>query len=811
MLIVWPFAEVTTPMNSSRWFFAFVSIVIAFRAQAPARGQDDEKDKQAILTKKKTIELLDKANEEYRVFFKRPEKTIEYWSAIKFEMELGKFDLAALHLKRMLGNDPAIKTDAADEIDKDLVKFEQAEGMSAFLRLRLVKPIDWSDHPPFRTEALANVEGLIDRVTKAVEKHLSDPDRIKKYIARLDAPTPEERGYAYVQIARSRERAVPYLIEELRKSFGKPLHGRVRETLLRMGPETVSVYLEVFKAVNEKDYRDIELRLTLLEIFRQRDDKRVIPYLWHMSAAKQYPAGVRDRAKEVLASLLRLPIDELPPSKETLTYEAERYYQHNVKFKEDKDVLVWEWNGEALALAPTGLSPSRAEEFFGMRYAREALDLDPAYQPAQVVFLSLMLDRHYRPKVDQILTEAISPRMHQLLTSLDADLALRVLERGMEDRQLPVILPLIMALGERAEFRAARLNPSGQPRGIVKALYYPDRRVQFAAMKAMLRMPPTTRPAVEAERIVELSRRFLASEATSKSLVVHAPLGDEQAIRKTVGALGFEPVLASKVQEAVKKGTASADFDLIILHKGMANADFPHVYGQLRQHFDLGGLPMIVVVDKAREKVVKQMIASNPNAIVITEDKFKADDEFKSLAATHVKNVQLAKLTPDERMLFAKTALDTFWSISQGDLQGYDIAPAFDVILEQLKSNEKNATTAIKILGRLPGSSRLSVNTIQNKLAGIAGDPARDIKLREPALQELNRHMQKNGVTVGKKLQDDLRQAHQIAAPGQPFHNQLVIAIGMFSRTTAAKTGADLIKFRPDDPPAPKEKEKKVD
>src|SRR5205823_1240572 len=143
--------------------------------------------------------------------------------------------------------------------DVDLVKLEEAEGMSAFLRLRSVR--QWSEHPPFHKEAVENVEVLIDRVTKAVETHLSDPVRIKKYINQLDARTPEERGYAYVQLARSRERAVPYLIEALRVNFGKSVFPRVRETLLRMGSETVPVYLEVFRAANDKDFGDLELRL----------------------------------------------------------------------------------------------------------------------------------------------------------------------------------------------------------------------------------------------------------------------------------------------------------------------------------------------------------------------------------------------------------------------------------------------------------------------------------------------------------------------------------------------------------------------
>ena len=233
--------------------------IVFFLSIGAARAQGDKVDPE-VIARKKTQDLLDKATEEYRVFFQRPENTIEFWSAIKFEMDLGKFDLAALHMKLLLAKEPP------EDVDKELVKIEAADGMSKFLRLRLVR--HWSDYAPFQKEAVENVEKLIDRVTNAVEKHLSDPTRIKKYIAQLDASTAEERAYAFVQIARSRERAVPYLVEALRVNFGKPIFSRLRETLLRVGPETVPVYLEVFKAANDKDYRDHELRLTLLDVVR---------------------------------------------------------------------------------------------------------------------------------------------------------------------------------------------------------------------------------------------------------------------------------------------------------------------------------------------------------------------------------------------------------------------------------------------------------------------------------------------------------------------------------------------------------------
>jgi CheY-like chemotaxis protein len=674
-------------------------------------------------------------------------------------------------------------------VDKDLVKLEEAEGLSAFLRLQRVKK--WSDHPPFHDEAVKNVDILIERVTKAVETHLGDPKYIKHWIDRLSAPTPEERGFAFVKLQRSGYRAVPYLVEALQVNYGKPLFPKVRETLSRnIGPEAMPVYLEMFKAGSDKDYNDVELRLTMLDLVYQRDDNRVMPYLWHLSASKKYPEAVRKKAKEVLGSMLKVHVNDLPPAREKLTEMAEQYYRHKAPLKEKEAAKLWKWDGKALSTTPKTYNREEAEEFYGLRYASEALDLDPGYQPAQVVYLSIMLDRAVRPGLDTFLTEAqpLPPKLHQLLTTLDFDLAMRVMERGMEDREPSVILPLVVALGERGDYRAARSTP-GDPRGLVRGLYYPDRRVQFASMQAMLKMPPSTTPAPAADRMVELARRFVAADLKSKALVAYAPMAQEAEARKLVTDLGYEAVLARKTGEALTKAKETADFDLIVLIHGMPDSEFPFVYGQLRREFDLAGLPMIVVVSKDREKAVKKFVAKDRGVVVITTDQFKADDELKGLIEGEVRKMQLVKLTADERARFADVSMDTLKKMALGQYKGYDVTPALEAIKSQVRS-PKHGLAAIEILGRMPGKA------IQLQLAGLVNDATLDEKkVRMPALLELNRHMRKNGVQLDPRQLANLRATARETSPDSVLAQQFNVTLSLFAKTTAANTGKDLLKF----------------
>src|SRR4051794_35859089 len=75
-------------------------------------------------------------SDDYRQFFKKPVTVAEYWNALKFEMEVGRYDLAAGHLRGLLLKKPT---------PEDLVALEKAEGMVTFLRLRLVPR--WIDIP----------------------------------------------------------------------------------------------------------------------------------------------------------------------------------------------------------------------------------------------------------------------------------------------------------------------------------------------------------------------------------------------------------------------------------------------------------------------------------------------------------------------------------------------------------------------------------------------------------------------------------------------------------------------------------------
>src|SRR5262245_36359018 len=119
-----------------------------------------------------------------------PRTAAEFWRAVTYELNTGKFETAAYYLKGMLAINPQ---------DQDLVELEQKDGLASFLRLRNVRT--WSADAKLNDEAKKNAEDLIGKVNAAVEKLLGNQQRINNLIKAMQG-TPEERAYAIRELQR---------------------------------------------------------------------------------------------------------------------------------------------------------------------------------------------------------------------------------------------------------------------------------------------------------------------------------------------------------------------------------------------------------------------------------------------------------------------------------------------------------------------------------------------------------------------------------------------------------------------------------
>lgn len=773
--------------------------VLLFSLHGPARAQDEAPQERAPakppaarkVPKERQAEedfrqrLLEQARDEYRQYYKEPKTPAEFWAAMNFEINVGRFSLAAEMLRGLVAT--------TRNNDKALLDIEEQEGLSAFLRLRTIPT--WVEDPNvapavrqrFDRDARANVEALIDHATRVLREHLADPARMARLIRSLSG-NEEDRRYAVAQLRRSGALAVPFLMQALQSTRGTPEHGDIRYGLVHLKADATPAILAAF------DINDPDLRLELIQLVRDRADRTAVPYLWYL-AGQRAQAQVRRQARDALVYFLGTPERNLPEPRAALTREAERYYRHQVSFPADRDVAVWTSNGRDLR--PETMSPSRAEEYYGLYFARRALELDPAYEPAQVIFLSIALEKGFeRAGIDQPLDKG-APDVKELLKVVSPRLIHAAAERALAERRTPVVLGAVRALGDLGEVEAARSSGPTRKPLLVRALYYPDRRVQLAAADALLRLPGP-RPPNDGSRVVEVFRRTLASAPLLTVLVGDADETRGNAVARGIRQAGYQAIIAHTGREILDRLRQAADIDLLIIDHQLPDPELPYLLAQVRTDVNAGLLPVLVtvmpdangVVPPALEQSLNRLAESYLNVWVVPT--LLSPDALKAELGEKILQTQGKPLAEAERKADANLALLWLRRLVVGEVRGYDVRPAGKAILDALHSDEL-APLAIEATGRLPDREA------QWALANLALDPSRPVELRAAAAAELARHIAAFGSVLTRDYVAGIDNVLRATAPdpkARRLYSNLSLVVGAL-RPSATETGKRLQRFVP--------------
>ncbi len=789
----------------------FLFVMTTFLTPSSAQDKDKPKQPDAPPARPSGEE------EDYRRFFKRPTTTDEYWNAIQFEVDVGQYDLAAVHLRNLLNYKPS---------DADLVKLVDEAGIAAFLRLRNIRK--WSDDPKVNEEALKNVEQLITRVTDAATKVRRDPARIQAYIKNLTA-SPEENAYALKELAKSGAVVVPYLIDAMRQASPEE---RVRylDALERLGPDTFAPMVAAL------DSNDANLQVDLIRIFRKRLSastvrlirREVVPNLWFLASSPAVRDEVRRQATAALSFFLETPTDKLPPAIVELTRLAEAYYQHRIPFAHPNAVTVWRWDGQHVVEGWPGapvISADKAEEYYGVRFASQALLLDPGYVPAQVVLLSLILDKaQSKAGLDQTLERA-APRVHDLLGTVQSALVNAVLDRALEEHRVSVILGAVRDLGERKEVRALRPLTKGQP-PLVRALYYPDRRVQMAAAEAMLQIPESA-TSLATTRVVEVLRRAVAAEPEArqrpKVLIGYFNEDLRNRIAAAVTAGGYDAATVGTGRELMQRLGQASDIALLLFEEELPNPGLAQLLGQLQADRFASQLPILLTAALPRgdiagrlpadptqremllseaarhEESLRRYVARYPNVTVIPAPLALDVKALKPLLQARLDDPANPTLSAKEMKDYAERSIENLARLARGEVPGYDVEPAGSTVLEALRApsklTPKGQGFAIEI------AARIRREEAQIVLANVLADSKRTTAVRIAAANALVRNMQQFSPMLSRDLVRVIGEIYADPKLDEALRTNIALVLGSL-RPSARQSGDLLLRYQPP-PPAP--------
>ncbi|MBA4187863.1 MAG: hypothetical protein C0467_07580 [Planctomycetaceae bacterium] len=537
-------------------------------------------------------------------------------------MTEGKFDIAANYLQAFLDSNPT---------DADLLEIERKYGTTAFSGLRTVPR--WSDDPTSEKKTRANIEEALKRARAAGDKLLRDPARVQKYIRNLGA-TYEERVFAEQELKRTGDYAIPFLVDELRNTRDKDLRDGILGTIPKLEAQTMGGWVAALDGLTpDLQYgvlRSLALREDILGL-QTAAQTDLTGYLWRILSQPPEQSPTLRPYAEVLINTLRpgaKAASRVPEAE--LVALARTFYDHTARYtgaKTNPDgtpvtVPMWLWittdpqNPRLMKVddVPVG----QADEYYGLRYARWALERKPDYELAQGLILAVAAERAIeRAKLGSL--AKLEPAVFKLLSDTPSPVLADLLSRGLNQKKTGLAVAMIQVLGDRADKTVSTL--------LVKALTYPDPTVQIVAADALLRSPVPVAPEVRG-KIVEILRRAAAgADASTPPAKGTALIADPSKFRADATGvlfrgLGYDVEIFTTGRDLLRRVARSSDFDVLFIDYHTPNPELIDLIGQLQGNPKTGNRPTFVVAspDQLRVPTFDQLVVRFSALIAATEN-----------------------------------------------------------------------------------------------------------------------------------------------------------------------------------------------
>ena len=350
--------------------------------------------------------------------------------------------------------------------------------------------------------------------------------------------------------------AIPFLIEALAQP-NLPANDR-RLIVRNMGRLDRSVIPPLAAVLDSSDPALVADAATALGMI---GDKEAIPFLAFPATFLEAPPAVRTAAKASIEHLTGQPFLAQPrQSARILTDAAWRDHRHQIEFTEEP-VVTWVWDNDRKAPAGRPMPRTEAEGILGLRFAEQALRLDPGNHDAQVVQISLTLEKAVeRVGLASFPTKDVPT--YDAAKASGASILVDVLKTAILDRKAELAATAATALGQVIDKSA--LTATGRPHPLVDALYAPERHVQFAAAKALVSLSPTS-PFPGSSRVVPTLARFVANQALPRAVVIDSNPTRGSQLAGLLIALGYDSELELSGSKGFRAAAESADVELILI------------------------------------------------------------------------------------------------------------------------------------------------------------------------------------------------------------------------------------------------------
>jgi hypothetical protein len=583
-----------------------------------------------------------------------PQTPEELWDAARFMFRVGQLDDARGYLERFLKSKPPAEL---------LVQIREGEDFVLLGQMR---------HVP----ALSEIVGeLMRQAEEAARQRARDPARLQKMLSYLHR-SPAHRRYAIEQLRAAGADAVPHFIAAIQALPEGPERARLVQTMGMLDRSAVFPLLAVL------DSGDAVLMMDAVQALEHLGDPRCLDPLRYYAESPRVDRAVRARAQQAVVQLAGRPYQELPSAAEALAQRARVHYHYQFQWLPEPGgtVRLWRWVPRE-GLQATPALPKHADLYLAFRFAQQALELRPDERAAQVLLVASALALAKQSQAAE--TSSLPQWTVNVMATAGPDVLLAVVDESLRSGRAAAARAALEAWGELASpVQSVSNSPRFSP--LWRALTWPDPRVRFAAVEAVLKGKPA-RPWPAATQLLNVLATFLVEDLRSRKvlLVAQDPSWTVQ-WSKQLREEGVELVQCGSLPDAMRAVREIGLVEAILLRPPLRGVDLPMVVAALGSDIVSRSVPVVLLVP-AGEQDKWAYLERQEGCVVLVRAEPMSPPAMAMILSEAVARGGGA-LSPEERKEYAGRAAEWIVRVARGEIPALDITPLVPRLIAQVRT-----------------------------------------------------------------------------------------------------------------------------
>ena len=534
----------------------------------------------------------------------------------------------------------------------------------------------------------------------AAETRARDPQRLAQLLEQATAGDKNARATARFDLAAAGEPAVIAAVEALARETNPERRTPLSAALVAMNPASIDPLLGMLSTT------DPALRRDVIRILKAM----------HVTLAK--PFIVADTST---ATAERLLDDAIGRNKRGM---------RSFVTDENDMAAIWHWDDAAKKLTATRYPIAEAQTIWSARLAIEYARLRPDQRLVQCQALVLGLEA-------DALTGRRTPAVDKLLAEADGEMLNMVLAASMRHdfpRAAVAAADRLGKLGDTAVLYT--VSPNAAP--LAEALIFPNRRVRFAALTAIMTLDPSA-SFPGASRVPETLGYFATGASESRAIVAMPVAAQATTLAGRLAALNITGEPASRGAAAVALAQRSADLELILVDADINGPGIRDVLYALRSEPATGQVPIGLLATGSRLDVAHNIADQHQRVVAFPRP--QTDAALAELVDRLRAASGREKDSPQERAAMAGQSLEWLGKLLARESTYYDLhrqAPVVTAAL-YLPAMTERAIFALALLGT-PESQR--------SLVDFASHLSIPIAAREAAANAFAESVQRHGILL---------------------------------------------------------------